>query len=42
MDPIEKSGLYYANKFALIMLDALEDVLGKDGLKDGLGRRACG
>lgn len=33
MDPIEKSGLYYANKFALIMLDALEDVLGKNGLK---------
>jgi len=33
MDPIEKSGLNYANKFALIMLVALEDVLGKNGLK---------
>jgi predicted hydrocarbon binding protein len=33
MDPVEKSGLYYANKFALIMLDALEDVLGENGLK---------
>jgi predicted hydrocarbon binding protein len=33
MDPIEKSGYYYANKFALIMLNALEDVLGVNGLK---------
>jgi len=33
MDPVEKSGYYYANKFALIMLDALEDVLGENGLK---------
>lgn len=33
MDPIEKSGYYYANKFALIMLEALEDVLGVNGLK---------
>jgi predicted hydrocarbon binding protein len=33
MEPVEKSGYYYANKFALIMLDALEDVLGKNGLK---------
>lgn len=33
MDPVEKSGYYYANKFALIMLDALEDVLGVNGLK---------
>jgi predicted hydrocarbon binding protein len=33
MDPIEESGYYYANKFALIMLDALEDVLGANGLK---------
>ena len=33
MDPIEKSGYYYANKFALIMLDALSDVLGENGLK---------
>ena len=32
MDPVEKSGYYYANKFALIMLQALEDVLGKNGL----------
>jgi len=33
MDPFEKSGYYYANKFALIMLKALEDVLGVNGLK---------
>ena len=33
MDPIEKSGYYYPNKFALIMLEALEDVLGVNGLK---------
>ena len=33
MEPVEKSGYYYANKFSLIMLDALEDVLGKNGLK---------
>jgi predicted hydrocarbon binding protein len=32
MDPIPKSGLYYANKFARIALDALEDVMGKNGL----------
>ncbi len=33
MELVEKSGYYYANKFALIMLDALEDVLGENGLK---------
>jgi predicted hydrocarbon binding protein len=33
MDPVEKSGYFYANKFSLIMLDALEDVLGTNGLK---------
>lgn len=33
MDSVEKSGFFYANKFALIMLDALEDVLGENGLK---------
>ena len=33
MKPVEKSGYYYANKFALIMLEALEDVLGENGLK---------
>jgi predicted hydrocarbon binding protein len=32
MDPIPKSGLYYANKFARIALDALEDVMVKNGL----------
>lgn len=32
MDPIPKSGLYYANKFTRIALDALEDVMGKNGL----------
>jgi hypothetical protein len=33
MDAVEKSGYYYANKFALIMLDALADVMGENGLK---------
>lgn len=33
MEPLEKSGYHYANKFALIMLKALEDVLGENGLK---------
>ena len=33
MEPVDKSGLYYANKFTLIMLEALEDVLGENGLK---------
>jgi hypothetical protein len=29
MEPIPRSGYYYANKFALIMIKALEDVMGK-------------
>jgi predicted hydrocarbon binding protein len=33
MEPIEKSGYYYANKFALIILDALSDIMGENGLK---------
>ncbi|HAY84825.1 MAG TPA: 4-vinyl reductase [Chloroflexi bacterium] len=32
MDPIAKSGLYYPNRFALITLEALEEVMGKNGL----------
>lgn len=32
MDAIPRSGYYYANKFALIMIKALEDVMGKNGL----------
>lgn len=32
MDPIPKSGYYYANKFALITLKALEEVMGKNGV----------
>jgi len=32
MEAIPKSGYYYPNKFGLIMLDALEDVMGKNGL----------
>lgn len=32
MQPIPKSGYFYANKFALIMLEALEDVVGEKGL----------
>jgi hypothetical protein len=33
MEPIPKSGYYYPNKFALIILKALEDVMGKNGIK---------
>lgn len=32
MEPIPKSGFYYANKFTLITLKALEEVMGKNGL----------
>lgn len=32
MDTIPKSGYYYANKIVLITLEALEDVLGKNGV----------
>jgi len=32
MSPVEKSGLYYPNKFGLIILKALEDVMGRNGL----------
>ncbi len=32
MEPIPKSGLYYANKIARLSIEALEDVMGKNGL----------
>jgi predicted hydrocarbon binding protein len=32
MTSIPKAGLYYPNKFGLIMIKALEDVMGKNGL----------
>jgi len=32
MEPIPKSGLYYANKITRITIEALEDVMGKNGL----------
>jgi predicted hydrocarbon binding protein len=32
MEPIPKSGYYYANKMALIAIKAFEDVMGKNGL----------
>ena len=32
MSPLEKSGLYYPNKFGLIAIRALEDVMGRNGL----------
>lgn len=32
MNPIQKSGLYYPNKFGLITIKSLEDVMGKNGL----------
>ncbi len=32
MEPIPKSGYYYANKIVLISLNALEEVMGKNGV----------
>jgi predicted hydrocarbon binding protein len=32
MDSIPKSGYFYPNKFGLIILEALQDVMGKNGL----------
>jgi predicted hydrocarbon binding protein len=32
MSPMEKSGLYYPNKFGMITIKALEEVMGKNGL----------
>jgi predicted hydrocarbon binding protein len=32
MNPIPKSGLYYPNKFGLIIIKSLEEVMGKNGL----------
>ncbi len=32
MEPIPKSGYYYPNRFALIALEALEEIMGKNGL----------
>jgi predicted hydrocarbon binding protein len=32
MESNEKSGYYYANKFSLIMIEALEEIMGKNGL----------
>lgn len=32
MERIENSGLYYPNRFAMITLEALEEVMGKNGL----------
>ena len=32
MSPIEESGLYYPNKFGMIIIKALEDVMGRNGL----------
>ncbi len=31
-NPIEPSGLYYPNRFLLILLDALEEIMGRNGL----------
>ena len=32
MSPVEESGLFYPNKFGLIIIKALEDVMGRNGL----------
>ena len=32
MAPLQKSGLYYPNKFGLITIKSLEEVMGKNGL----------
>jgi predicted hydrocarbon binding protein len=42
MDSTPKSGFYYPNKFGLIMLDALQDVMGKNGLNAILNLASLG
>jgi len=32
MSPLQKSGLYYPNKFGMITIKSLEEVMGKNGL----------
>ena len=32
MPPLQKSGMYYPNKFGLITIKSLEEVMGKNGL----------
>ncbi len=32
MSPLQKSGLYYPNKFGLIIIKSLEEVMGRNGL----------
>ncbi len=32
MSPIQKTGLYYPNKFGVLTINALEEVMGKNGL----------
>jgi predicted hydrocarbon binding protein len=32
MSPLQKSGLYYPNKFGMIIIKSLEEVMGKNGL----------
>jgi hypothetical protein len=32
MAPLQKAGLYYPNKFGLITIKSLEEVMGKNGL----------
>ena len=32
MGPVQKTGLYYPNKFGLIIIKSLEEVMGKNGL----------
>ena len=32
MSPVQKAGLYYPNKFGLITIKSLEEVMGKNGL----------
>ena len=42
MDPIPKSGFYYPNKFGLIILESLQDVMGKNGLNAILNLASLG
>ena len=42
MEAITKSGFYYPNKFALITINALEDVMGKNGLNAILNLASLG
>ena len=41
MDPVEKSGYYYANKFSLIMLDTHQTTMDQEEVMVGVAQVAA-